>query len=196
MYYQADAKASGFDAIKASLYNNLNSYNIDLDNINANIGKFYIIRQDRGDLKVRKNKKIIIAIMLVFMVFMSSCKGTKPESDTRENNSEDSTNNAKVYDNKDKQNDVAISLTGEGIVTSLTREDFENINKEYRFDTIIEELGQPSSIEGSGIIYFVWNLTDGTKAYVCFSSDDKIERIEIITPGESNELLYKRQYYD
>lgn len=135
---------------------------------------------------MKKNKKIMIAIFLIFMVFMLSCKQTNTESDTKENNSEDSTNNVEEYDDKDNQEDI---------IMSVTREYFENVDKNYRNDDIIEEIGEPSRIKGSGVIYFVWDLTDGTEAYVCFSPrDNKIERIHIIAPDGSDELLYKRQH--
>lgn len=135
---------------------------------------------------MRKNNKIIIAIMLVFMVFMSSCKEKSAESDTKENNSGDSTDNTEEYDDSDNQEDI---------ISSVTRKYFENVDKDYRDDDIIEEIGAPSHIEGSGIIYLVWDLTDGTEAYVCFSPrDNKIERIHIIAADGSDELLYKRQH--
>ena len=48
----------------------------------------------------------------------------------------------------------------------VTREYFENLDKESRLQDIAEAAGD-YSIEGSGILYFVWQLDDGSRAKQC-----------------------------
>lgn len=70
-----------------------------------------------------------------------------------------------------------------------TREYFENLPKSYSLEQIESEIG-PSARVGSGIIYFVWHLDDGTMAYVVFSSE-AIVRIYIVD-GDKSELIYNK----
>ena len=71
-----------------------------------------------------------------------------------------------------------------------TREYFENVNKDYQPEQMIQEIGL-GGMEGSGMIRFTWHLDDGTKASVLFSSFG-IERITI--KGEDgNEIIYNRR---
>lgn len=76
---------------------------------------------------------------------------------------------------------------------TLTRQTFENINKEYTLEDVINEIGRNNGITGFGAIYYVWRLEDGTVAQLHFSgSDGKINRIHIVKHGVSNELIYNR----
>ena len=73
-----------------------------------------------------------------------------------------------------------------------TREYFENLDKESRLQDIVEVAGD-YSIEGSGILYFVWQLDDGSRAKTVFDSSGRIAMIYIA--GENgSERIYKRQY--
>jgi len=74
-----------------------------------------------------------------------------------------------------------------------TREYFETLDKDNTgLDQIVEDIGG-YGIEGSGILYYVWNLKDGSKAKVVFDSNGKIVRI-YIEEGYESELIYKREY--
>ena len=73
-----------------------------------------------------------------------------------------------------------------------SREYFENLDKESSLEDIVEEIG-PYGIRGSGIIYHVWKLDDGTEAHVVFNSKGKIEMIYIID-GDNSERIYKREH--
>lgn len=72
----------------------------------------------------------------------------------------------------------------------ITREYFEQLDKERSRDEIIDEIGR-YGVEGSGIIYHIWHLSDGTKAAVVFDSSGKIVRIYIQGNGTS-EMIYER----
>ena len=74
----------------------------------------------------------------------------------------------------------------------VTREYFENLDKESRQQDIVEVAGD-YSIEGSGILYFVWRLDDGSRAKTVFDSSGRIAMIYIA--GENgSERIYKREY--
>ena len=75
---------------------------------------------------------------------------------------------------------------------NCTREYFENLDKESSLEQIVEDLG-PYGISGSGILYHVWHLNDGTRAEVVFDSKGNIVRIYIIG-DENSELIYEREY--
>lgn len=123
-----------------------------------------------------------MVMLLVLMVSLSSCKEMNTKSNAEENNAGGSVNSAGEYDDNENPEE------------NVTREYFENVDKNYCFDDIVEEIGEPNHIEGSGEIYYVWDLADGTEAYVLFSSCDKIERIHIIDSDKPDELLYKREH--
>lgn len=73
-----------------------------------------------------------------------------------------------------------------------TREYFENLDKESCLQDIVEVAGD-YSIEGSGILYFVWQLDDGSRAKTVFDSNGRIAMIYIA--GENgSERIYKRDY--
>ena len=73
-----------------------------------------------------------------------------------------------------------------------SREYFENLDKESSLEDIVEDLGQ-YGVKGSGILYFVWHLEDGSEASVVFDSKGRIVMIYI--SGENgSERIYKRQY--
>ncbi len=75
-----------------------------------------------------------------------------------------------------------------------TREYFENLDKESRLQDIVEVAGD-YSIEGSGILYFVWQLDDGSRAKTVFDSNGRIAMIYIA--GENgSERIYKREYQE
>ena len=81
-----------------------------------------------------------------------------------------------------------------------TREYFENLDKESSLEEIVEEIG-PYGIDGSGILYHVWHLNDGTKAKIVFNSGGKIVRIYIVgndndddDSNDDSELIYKREF--
>ena len=73
-----------------------------------------------------------------------------------------------------------------------TREYFENLDKESRLEDIVENIGN-YGIEGSGILYFVWLLDDGSTAKTVFDSNGRIVMIYI--SGEyGSERIYEREY--
>ena len=69
---------------------------------------------------------------------------------------------------------------------------FENLDKDSSLEDIVEDIGQ-YGVEGSGILYFVWQLDDGTEAKVVFDSKGRIVLIYIVSQIRS-ERIYKRQY--
>ena len=73
-----------------------------------------------------------------------------------------------------------------------TREYFENLDKESCLEDIVEDIGQ-YGVKGSGILYHVWQLDDGTEARVVFDSKGRIVMIYIGNENGS-ERIYKRQY--
>ena len=74
----------------------------------------------------------------------------------------------------------------------VTREYFENIDKESSLQDIVEYAGN-YSIEGSGILYYTWPLNDGSRAKAVFDSTGRIVMIYIA--GENgSERIYKREY--
>ena len=69
---------------------------------------------------------------------------------------------------------------------------FENLDKDSSLEAIVEDIG-PCGIQGSGILYHVWRLNDGSAAKVVFDSRGRIAMIYISGPLYS-ERIYKRQY--
>ncbi|MCR5565478.1 MAG: hypothetical protein K6F61_01400 [Clostridiales bacterium] len=76
--------------------------------------------------------------------------------------------------------------------TPVTREYFENLDKESSLQDIVEAAGN-YGIEGSGILYHVWPLDDGTRAKIVFDSNGRIAMI-YITGESGSERIYKREY--
>lgn len=128
---------------------------------------------------MKKKCKYIITIMLFCMLFVSACK----ENSNKEN---------------EAQNEIATNLDSDENENSLmpvTREYFENVNRDYKIEDIINEIGQPDGFRGSGIIYYYWNLEDDVEARIAFSTPDNlIERITISYPDKSFEEIYDRKY--
>ena len=76
----------------------------------------------------------------------------------------------------------------------ITRDYFENLDKESRLQDIVENAGN-YSIEGSGVLYHVWPLNDGSRAKIVFDSKGRIVMIYIV--GENgSERIYKREYQE
>ncbi|MBR4781915.1 MAG: hypothetical protein IK014_11250 [Lachnospiraceae bacterium] len=71
-----------------------------------------------------------------------------------------------------------------------SREYFENLDKESSLEDIVKEIGN-YGLAGSGIIYHVWKLDDGSEARVTFDSQERIVRI-YIHDKENSELIYDR----
>ena len=71
-----------------------------------------------------------------------------------------------------------------------SREYFENLDKESSLEEIVKEIGN-YGLAGSGIIYHVWKLDDGSEARVTFDSQERIVRI-YIHDKENSELIYDR----
>lgn len=74
--------------------------------------------------------------------------------------------------------------------TMISREYFENLDPNTGLDKIMEEIGFPG-MKGSGIVYFVWSLSDGSYANVLFNNSGTIETIYIESHDQS-ELIYER----
>ena len=75
---------------------------------------------------------------------------------------------------------------------TASREYFENLDKDYSREDIVKEIGG-YGLAGSGIIYHVWKLDDGSEALVVFDSKGRISRIYI--RGEDiSDLIYEREY--
>ena len=62
--------------------------------------------------------------------------------------------------------------------TPVTRDYFENLDKESSLQDIVETAGN-YGIEGSGILYHVWPLNDGSRAKIVFDSSGRIVMIYI-----------------
>lgn len=75
---------------------------------------------------------------------------------------------------------------------TASREYFENLDKDSSLEDIVKDIGR-YGIKGSGILYHVWHLDDGSKALVVFDSKGRIVRI-YIQSDDKEELLYVREY--
>ena len=75
---------------------------------------------------------------------------------------------------------------------TASREYFENLDKDFSLEDIVKDIGR-YGITGSGILYHVWHLDDGSKALVVFDSKGRIVRI-YIQSDDKEELLYVREY--
>ena len=75
--------------------------------------------------------------------------------------------------------------------TLPSREFFENLDKDSSLDEIVDQIGG-YGLEGSGIIYHVWILDDGSKAELVFNSSGQIEFIYIVADDHS-ERIYDRE---
>ncbi len=81
----------------------------------------------------------------------------------------------------------------DNIKRQITRDYFENLDKDSTLEDMISETGQ-CGVYGSGIIYRVWQLEDGTEAFVEFDSQGRIASIYIVSKDKENELIYERAY--
>lgn len=81
----------------------------------------------------------------------------------------------------------------DNIKSQITRDYFENLDKDSTLEDMISEIGQ-CGVYGSGIIYRVWQLEDGTEAFVEFDSQGRIASIYIVSKDKENELIYERAY--
>ena len=76
--------------------------------------------------------------------------------------------------------------------TPVSRAYFENLGRESSLQDIVKDAGN-YGIEGSGILYFVWPLDDGSRAKIEFDSRGRIVMIYIA--GENgSERIYEREY--
>ena len=134
----------------------------------------------------------ILSIGLPVLIFFTGCtKGREVSLDninTNENDTivieEDSEGTNMTHGNEvntDNQN------------SRITRDYFVNLDKESKLEDIVSEIG-PSGVYGSGIIYRVWQLEDGTEAFVEFDSKGRIALIYIVSKDKANELIYERAY--
>ncbi len=96
------------------------------------------------------------------------------------------------YPDKYSVGKVEFSDNGLVFYTGRTRKYFEDLDKESSLEDIVADIGS-YGVKGSGIIYYVWKLNDGTEAHVVFDSKGKIAMIYIIGDDYS-ERIYKREY--
>lgn len=75
---------------------------------------------------------------------------------------------------------------------TASREYFENLDKDYSLEDIVKEIGG-YGLAGSGIIYHVWQLDDGSEALVVFDSKGRITSI-YIRGEDSSDIIYEREY--
>ena len=85
-----------------------------------------------------------------------------------------------------------VTDNGADFAMNRTREYFENLDKDSSLEDIVADIG-PYGVKGSGIIYHVWKLNDGTEAQVVFDSKGRIVMIYILGDDYS-ERIYKREY--
>ena len=116
-----------------------------------------------------KRRKLFIAF--TFLVLLAGCNNKETPVD---NTSEDS----------------ATWQITETSGSLPSRSDFENLDKDSSVEEIIKQFGN-CGYEGSGILYHVWMLDDGSKAKLVFNSKGKIEFIYIVADDHS-EMIYDR----
>lgn len=113
----------------------------------------------------------ISAIILAFLLLLMGCNEAKDPIDNVSENPADE------------------QITGSSRALP-SRNYFENLDKDSSLDDIVEQIGD-CGYEGSGIIYHVWKLDDGSKAKLVFNSEGKIEFIYIVT-DDFGERIYDR----
>ena len=86
--------------------------------------------------------------------------------------------------------DPAVSQSADVAGSLPSRSFFENLDKDSSLEEIVGQIGA-CGYEGSGIIYHVWMLDDGSKAELVFNSKGKIEFIYIVS-DDSSERIYDR----
>ena len=76
---------------------------------------------------------------------------------------------------------------------TISKEKLMLINSDYTIAEVFKVLGKNDGIAGSGILYYVWDIDDGTKAKILFSrSEQKVCRILIADVGKKDKVIYKR----
>ena len=81
----------------------------------------------------------------------------------------------------------------EPIVSDLLLEDFENLNKDYKIDEIVNELGPYARFECSG--FYVWKLQDGTEAWINYPETDDCIAYVFHVDGLEETMLYVADAY-
>jgi len=116
------------------------------------------------------NRLKISAILLAFVVLFSGCSNAAGAETTAES---------------------SVEQTTESSSSLPSREFFENLDTESSLEEIVDQIGD-YSIEGSGTLYHVWLLDDGSKAKIVFNSEGVIEFIYIVD-GDNSERIYDRE---
>lgn len=70
------------------------------------------------------------------------------------------------------------------------KEYFVNVNKDYTKDDIINEIGEPIGISGSGMCWYIWETEDKDKVSIWFKSNGKIGKINIKYASGGGECIY------
>lgn len=73
---------------------------------------------------------------------------------------------------------------------SATKEFFENLDKDTKKEYIVEEVGSPDGMAGSGVRYDIWDLEDGYSAWVVFIYEGKIETLIIKDFAGKGNMIY------
>lgn len=110
-----------------------------------------------------RSVKCIVVFLLVLTVF-ASCK---PDDKSKRKHDKDNECMAQIF--------------------------FEEWDKDKTYDQLVEELGEWSYTEGSGIINFCWTFNDDSVAKVIFSKD-KIVRMRVV--NSKGESVYSYNRYD
>ena len=142
-------------------------------------------------------KKSISILILMFAVITTGCddgkvNDTQDVNNTPEANRLEFTNETVIAKEKTEGLNMVFGNNNAENTKVATREYFENLDKESKLDDIVAEVGN-YGIKGSGILYHVWKLDDGTEADLVFDSKGRITMIYIID-GENSERIYKREY--
>ncbi len=112
----------------------------------------------------------ISAILLAFVMLITGCSTA-------------------VDQNEETTATEALETT-ETILLLPSRDFFEKLDRDSTLEEIIEQAGE-YRLEGDGIVYFVWDLNDGSEAKIVFNSEGIIEFIYIVTDDYS-ERVYDR----
>ncbi len=73
---------------------------------------------------------------------------------------------------------------------TATKEFFENLDKDTKKEYIVEEVGSPDGMAGSGVRYDIWDLEDGYSAWVVFTYEGKIETLIIQDSDGKGKMIY------
>lgn len=117
------------------------------------------------------NRFKLTVITIAFIVLISGCSET-------------------VNPNEQNVEESSVEQVTESSWPLPSRDFFENLDRDSSLDDIVEQIG-PCGYEGSGIIYHVWYLDDGSKAKLVFNSEGVIEFIYIAN-DENSERIYDR----